>query len=203
MPIRLCDIEHCRLKNVPVCTPANARTNSLDALEVRGESETPLFFRTFAGAQSRGLALRNVCIGESLPPKSYFQHRRRSRTDKPSQPGAGRVSDEALLARIHAIHAEVRHEYGWPRVLKALLARGIPVGKDRVQRLMRAYGIKVRGKRKFVVMTDSRHSLLIAPNLLAEPADQDLQPRGAGLGLEQRHYLHRNRRGLAVPGCGD
>ncbi len=32
---------------------------------------------------------------------------------------------------------------------------------------MQAHGIKARGKRKFVVTTDSRHSLPIAPNLLA------------------------------------
>jgi len=41
------------------------------------------------------------------------------------------------------------------------------VGKDRVQRLMRLHGIKARGKRKFVVTTDSRHDLPVAENLLA------------------------------------
>ena len=108
-----------------------------------------------------------MCEVLGVSASGYFEHRRRSRTDKPSQPGAGRVSNEALLAHIRAIHAEVRHEYGWPRVWKELLARGIRVGKDRVQRLMQAHGIKARGKRKFVVTTDSRHSLPIAPNLLA------------------------------------
>ncbi len=32
---------------------------------------------------------------------------------------------------------------------------------------MQAHGIKARGKRKFVVTTDSRHSLPVAENLLA------------------------------------
>ena len=45
-------------------------------------------------------------------------------------------SDEALLAHIRAIHAEVKGEYGWPRMHKELLARGIRVGKDRVRKLM-------------------------------------------------------------------
>jgi len=108
-----------------------------------------------------------MCEVLGVSTSGYFEHRRRSRTDKPSQPSTGRVSNEALLAHIRAIHAEVRQEYGWPRVWKELLARGIRVGKDRVQRLMQRHGIKARGKRKFVVTTDSKHSLPIAPNLLA------------------------------------
>ena len=79
---------------------------------------------------------------------------------------ARRHSDEALLAHIRAIHAEVKGEYGWPRMHKELLARGIRVGKDRVRKLMQQHGIKARTKRKFVVTTDSRHSLPVAPDLV-------------------------------------
>jgi transposase InsO family protein len=46
------------------------------------------------------------------------------------------------------------------------VARGIRVGKERVRKLMQRHGIKARGKRKFVVATDSKHNLPIAPNLL-------------------------------------
>lgn len=62
---------------------------------------------------------------------------------------------------------EVKGEYGWPRVWKELLARGIRVGKARVHRLMYTHGIKARSKRTFVVTTDSKHDLPIADNLLA------------------------------------
>lgn len=48
---------------------------------------------------------------------------------------ARRHSDQALLAYMRAIHAEVKGEYGWPRMHKELLARGIRVGKDRVRKL--------------------------------------------------------------------
>jgi len=41
-------------------------------------------------------------------------------------------------------HAESKCEYGWPRVWKKLLAQGIRVSKDRVQRLMKLHGIKAR-----------------------------------------------------------
>jgi transposase InsO family protein len=40
------------------------------------------------------------------------------------------------------------------------------VGKERVRRMMKEHGIKARGKRKFVVTTDSKHNLPIAANLL-------------------------------------
>jgi putative transposase len=81
--------------------------------------------------------------------------------------GDRRIGNEALLAHIRAVHAEVKGEYGWPRIWKELLARGIRVGKQRVQRLMKLHGIKARGKRKFVVTTDSKHGLPVAENLLA------------------------------------
>jgi transposase InsO family protein len=77
------------------------------------------------------------------------------------------LSDEALLVHISAIYAENRGAYGWPRIWRQLLAQGIRVGKQRVQRLMQKHGIQARGKRKFrVTTTDSRHDLPIAPNVL-------------------------------------
>ena len=96
----------------------------------------------------------------------YFEHERRRRQRRSSQAGSGRLSDEALLAHIRAIHAEVRQEYGWPRMTKELCARGHRVGKERVRRLMKQHGIKARGRRKFAVTTDSKHDLPIAQDLL-------------------------------------
>ena len=49
---------------------------------------------------------------------------------------------------------------------KELLARGIRVGKERVQQADAAARHQGQGKRKFVVTTDSKHDLPIAPNLL-------------------------------------
>ena len=76
------------------------------------------------------------------------------------------LSDDALLVHIKAIHAETRGGYGWPRIWKELLARGIRVGKLRVQKLMQLHGIRAQGKRRFKVTTDSKHDLPISPNLL-------------------------------------
>ena len=76
------------------------------------------------------------------------------------------LSDDALLVHIKAVHAESRGGYGWPRVWKELLARGIRVGKQRVQELMKLHGIRGKGKKRFKVTTDSNHTLPISPNLL-------------------------------------
>jgi putative transposase len=76
------------------------------------------------------------------------------------------LSDDALLVHIKVIHAQSRGGYGWPRIWKELLARGIRVGKQRVQKLMQLHGIRAKGKRRFKVTTDSNHKLPIAPNLL-------------------------------------
>ncbi len=76
------------------------------------------------------------------------------------------MSDEALLTHIRAIHAQVKGEYGWPKMWKELVAQGYRVGKERVRRLMKKHGIRARCKRKFVVTTDSKHHLPIAPDLV-------------------------------------
>jgi putative transposase len=77
------------------------------------------------------------------------------------------MPDEALLTHIRAVHAETHGAYGWPRIWRELRKRGLHVGKQRVQRLMQAHGVRARGKRRFrVATTDSEHSLPVAPNLL-------------------------------------
>ena len=108
-----------------------------------------------------------TCDVLGVSASGYFEHWRRADENRPTRPGARkRISNEALLANINAIHAEFKQEYGWPRMWKELLIRGIRVGKERVQKLMQRHGIKARGKKKFVVTTDSKHNLPIAPNLL-------------------------------------
>ena len=76
------------------------------------------------------------------------------------------LSDDALLVHIKTIYAQSRGAYGWPRIWKSLLANGVSVGKDRVQKLMKLHGIRAKGKRRFKVTTNSNHDLPIAANLL-------------------------------------
>ena len=96
----------------------------------------------------------------------YFEHRQAKVAKRPSKAATPRLSDEAVLTHIRAVHAEVGQEYGWPRMAKELVVRGHRVGKERVRRMMQRHGIQARGRRKFVVTTDSTHDLPLAPNLL-------------------------------------
>jgi transposase InsO family protein len=103
------------------------------------------------------------CHVLGVSPGGYHAHRAR---DMDPQRPRRRLGDDALLVHIRAVHAQSRGEYGWPRVWKQLLAQGVRVGKERVQRLMKLHGIRAKTKRRFKVTTDSRHNLPVAPNLL-------------------------------------
>jgi len=81
-------------------------------------------------------------------------------------PNRLRLTDAQLLAVIHAIHTQIKGAYGSPRILREIRARGFPVSKERVERLMRENGIRGRHKRRYKATTDSKHSLPVAPNLL-------------------------------------
>ena len=77
------------------------------------------------------------------------------------------ASDAQLAAEIVTAHRRSRGTYGSPRVHAELRARGLRVGKKRVERLMRERGLEARRKRRFRRTTDSNHTQPIAPNLLA------------------------------------
>jgi len=73
-----------------------------------------------------------------------------------------------LIRLIQEEHERSRHTYGSPRIHAALKARGETCSLNRVQRLMRATGIRSKVKRKFRRTTDSRHAHPVAPNLVAQ-----------------------------------
>jgi transposase InsO family protein len=102
------------------------------------------------------------CETLGVSPSGYHEHFTRRATPERRK----RLGNDALLVHIRAIHSESKAEYGWPRVWKELLARGLRVGKERVRKLMALHGIKARTKRKYKATTDSNHHLPVAPNLL-------------------------------------
>ena len=85
---------------------------------------------------------------------------------KRAKPARAR-SDAQLTATVAAVHERSRRTYGSPRVHRELRARGVRVGKKRIERLMRENGIQGRSKRRYKRTTDSKHGGPIAPNLLA------------------------------------
>ncbi len=88
---------------------------------------------------------------------AWRQRPRRSRQDE---------VDSGLLARIRRIHAASRGTYGSPRVHRQLHRDDIRTSKKRVERLMRADGLRGRIRRRFRTTTNSNHTLPVAPNTL-------------------------------------
>ena len=101
------------------------------------------------------------------------------------------LSDEALLVHIKALHAETRGAYGWPRIWRELVARGVPVGKQRVQKLTQLHGIRAKGKRRFKVTTDSNHKLPISPNLATTASSPWPSPTRSGSATSHTSPLMR------------
>jgi len=112
-----------------------------------------------------------ACDVLEVSASGYFSWKRKR--GREGAGSSGRHTDEVLLAHMRAIHTAVKGEYGWPRMHKELLARGIRVGKERVRRLMQQHGLKAKTKRKFVVTTDSRHNLPVAPDLVQRRFNPD------------------------------
>ena len=146
------------------------------------------------------------CGGLGVSASGYFEHRASRISKWPSRPGR-RLSDEAVLAHIKAAHAGSNGEYGWPRIWREPYVHGVRAGKDRIRKLMKLRGIKARDKKRYVVTTDSRHNLPIAPNLLERnfqpeqpnavwtgdisyiPTDESWLYLGAVIDLHSRHVV--------------
>lgn len=85
-----------------------------------------------------------------------------------------RREDTALLSRIQSIYAKSRKVYGAPRIHEALKSEGLHLGRKRVARLMRVYGIvaephrRMHWKRAFKT-ADAADNLVNQQFAVAEP----------------------------------
>jgi putative transposase len=71
-----------------------------------------------------------------------------------------------LEQRIRELHQASKGRYGAPRLQADLRAEGQPVSRKRISRLMRAAGLRAKGKRRFVRTTESEHTCAVCPNVL-------------------------------------
>ena len=120
-------------------------------------------------AHKRSYPIAIACEVLGVSTSGYHDHRKRRRQLTGTRPTSAppRISNERLVAHIRIIHAEVKHEYGWPRMWRELKARGFRVGKERVRHLMRQHGVRAKAKRRFKLTTDSNHRYPVAANLVA------------------------------------
>ena len=68
-------------------------------------------------------------------------------------PCARSVADAVLAERIEKIHSVSKQTYGAPRIHAELVDEGVFVGRKRVERLMKAKGLRGVSRRRFVTTT--------------------------------------------------
>jgi transposase InsO family protein len=113
----------------------------------------------FIASKEVAFPVATMCRVLGVSPSGYYARQKR--------PLPKRVREDArLAAEIAAAHKASRGIYGSPRVHRELKAKGVPIGKKRVERLMSERGLRGRSKRRFVRTTDSKHEQPIAPNVL-------------------------------------
>jgi len=92
--------------------------------------------------------------------------------DWQNRPESNRARRNAQLVQLITHHHKAsRCTYGSPRIHQDLVESGERVSLNRVARLMSTHGIQSKMARKFVVTTDSKHTMRPAPNLLNRDFD--------------------------------
>jgi transposase InsO family protein len=74
--------------------------------------------------------------------------------------------DAVFTEQIKSVFAEGRMVYGTRRIKYRLAEQSVIVSRKRISRLMKESGLQLKMKRKFKVTRDSKHNLVISPNLL-------------------------------------
>ena len=113
-----------------------------------------------------------------VSPSGYYAWRKRGRS-------ACEASDEALSARVRAIHERSRGTYGAPRIHAELSAEGTPVSRKRVARVMRAAGLAGVSRRKGPRTTRRDPQGRPAPDLV----ERCFEAEAPGPPMGGRHHL--------------
>jgi len=102
-----------------------------------------------------------MCRALKVTRSGYYRWRNNpmSRRDK---------ENKELLREIREVHKMIRFTYGSPRIHAELRDRGYFIGRNRVARLMRINKIRAKTKRRFKIITHSKHKYSLSPNLLKD-----------------------------------
>lgn len=105
--------------------------------------------------------VRAMCRVLRVSPSGYYDWRDRDESLRSR-------SNRQLLARIRAIHAASRNNYGSDKTWRVLVDSGEVCGRHRVARLRRLHGIQAQRQRRFRAGYAARNSEPPAPNLLQQ-----------------------------------
>jgi putative transposase len=119
--------------------------------------------------QQPDLPVREACHALEVSRSGYYAHLGKSQRPR-------RQQDALLLGALQKAFEASRRTYGCPRLGQVLRAQGLRHGKNRIRRLMRQAGLRVRQKRRFVPRTTvADKDAVPAPNhLLERDAPQQL-----------------------------
>jgi hypothetical protein len=123
----------------------------------RGQWRGCLFEEIEQGA-TKGQAVNALCAMSGMNRASFYCCR---------TPRQGTPVDMELRDQMQKVALE-SPAYGYRRITSELQQRGFVVNHKRVLWMMREDNLLCIGRRSFVVTTDSRHTLLIYPNLARE-----------------------------------
>lgn len=112
----------------------------------------------FIREHARAHRVRALCRVLQVSRSGYYGWRRRRASPRAA-------ANARLLARIRAIHAASRENYGARKTWRALIAAGESCGLNRVARLRQRHGIEARRLKRFRARYAARQSVF-APNLL-------------------------------------
>lgn len=105
--------------------------------------------------------VRVMCAVLEVSTSGYYAWRNRAESKRTT-------ANRQLLGEIRRIHLDSSGTYGSPRIHAVLCRTGQPVGRSRVETLMRCAGLRgLAALPRRPRTTDSRHSYPIAPNRLA------------------------------------
>jgi len=114
----------------------------------------------FVARERDGFPVAALCAALEVSRSGFYAWRGRPESRRQGE-------RRALRPEVRRLFIESRRTYGAPRIARALRHAGQVCGRHRIARLMRAEGLRARGRRaRRPRTTDARHGFPIAPNVL-------------------------------------
>lgn len=122
-----------------------------------------MIFPIIAQLQKKAIPIAQSCRVFGVSRAGFYEARR-----KLDQPAVCKDS-----VHLRALFAANQQCYGSRRMVEAMRAKGMSIGRYRVRKLMRKLNLTPVWKRKFVHTTNSNHDMPIAQNILARNFDPE------------------------------